>query len=70
VQLFTDQATQVDTWDRELVEQRDRTLQLHETAERLDKGSKEQPARVELALSLILCLCLSLRAHNHRGSRD
>jgi len=41
VNAFTAQATRVERWDRQIIEQRDRALQLHETTTRLKQVKRE-----------------------------
>jgi len=50
VNTFTAQATQVDKWDRQLIERRDRTLQLRQTAKRLQQGAASVNAELEAIL--------------------
>ena len=48
--MFTEQATEIDEADREIVVVRDKTLALHECAGRLSAGSAALNAELELIL--------------------
>lgn len=50
VNAFSAQAVKVDQWDRALIKQRDRALQLHETTVRIKQGAAAVNAELELIL--------------------
>jgi len=50
VNVFTTQASQVELWDRQIIEQRDMALRLHETTTNLKQGAASLNAELELVL--------------------
>uniref|UniRef100_A0A7S3BT10 Nucleoporin NSP1-like C-terminal domain-containing protein n=1 Tax=Haptolina ericina TaxID=156174 RepID=A0A7S3BT10_9EUKA len=50
VNSFTKQAGEIDKWDRALIQQRDRALQLHDTTTRLQQGATAINTELELIL--------------------
>jgi hypothetical protein len=50
VNTFTNQASKVEAWDRQLIAQRDETLRLHEATTNLKQGAASLNAELELVL--------------------